>query len=487
MARMVLHLAFELSPVFSRLFRLIIKTMIFPKSWKHSLVQPIPKSGDRSNPSNYRPISITFTISKVFESILNNHFLKHLENNYLLSDHQYGFRRARSTGDLLSYVTSVWSSALRDYGESFVVALDISKAFDRVWHKSLLSKLPSFGFPPSICSLLLNYLSDRSLSVVVDGSVSPPRSINSGVPQGCVLSPTLFLCFINDLLSITSNHIHSYADDSTLHSSTMFPKGPSINSRLASRVDTVSSLNVDLERIASWGTDNLVNFNDQKTQFMLMSLSNLPDDPQIVFKNTVIGPTSTMNLLGLTVSSNLSWKPHIQQIAKSASAKLGILFRCRPYFTCEQLLRIYKGLIRPCLEYCSHVWGGSTSTYILDRVESKAFRLINAPHLTSQLPSLELRRDVASLSLFYRYYFGRCSDELYYCVPGPKYRGRSTRQANASHEFSVEVGSTRIDRYDSCFFPYTGNLWNSLPISVFPSSYNLSSFKCRVYRHFRGT
>merc|ERR1712120_54002 len=115
-----------------------------------------------------------------------------------------------------------------------------------------------------------------------------------------------------------------------------------------------------------------------------MSLSNLADDPQVIFKNTVIRPTKTLNLLGLTISSNLSWKPHLQQIAKSASAKLGILFRCRPFFTCEQLLRIYKGLIRPRLEYCSHVWGGSSSTYLLDRVESKAFRLINAPHLTSQ-------------------------------------------------------------------------------------------------------
>ena len=105
--RVLRECASELSPVISRLFRLIIKTMTFPKSWKHSLVQPIPKSGYRSNPSNYRPISITCTISKVFEIILNDHFLKHLENNSLLSDHQYGFRRARSSGDLLSCVTSI--------------------------------------------------------------------------------------------------------------------------------------------------------------------------------------------------------------------------------------------------------------------------------------------------------------------------------------------------------------------------------------------
>ena len=190
-------------------------------------------------------------------------------------------------------------------------------------------------------------------------------------------------------------------------------------------------------------------------------------------------------MLGVTISSDLSWKPHIQEIAKSASNKLGILFRCRPFFTCEQLLRIYKGLIRPCLEYCSHVWGGSSSTYILDRVESKAFRLINSPNHTSQLPSLQLRRNVASLSLFYRYYFGRCSEELSYCVPRPKSWGRSTRLASASHNYCVDVGPLRIDRYSSCFFPSTAKLWNSLPPSVFPTSYDLSSFKCRVYGHLR--
>ena len=110
--------------------------------WKHALVQPVPKKGGHSNPSNYRPIALTSAVAKVFETLLNSHFIKHLESNNLLSDHQYGFRKARSTGDLLSYLTHVWSSSLRNFGESFVVALDISKAFDRVWHKALLAKLP---------------------------------------------------------------------------------------------------------------------------------------------------------------------------------------------------------------------------------------------------------------------------------------------------------------------------------------------------------
>ena len=141
-----------------RLFRLILKTGTYPSSWKHTLVQPVPKKGDRSNPSNYRPIALSSAIAKVFESILNSHFLNHLEKNLLLSDHQYGFRKARSTGDLLSYLTHLWSSSLRDFGESFVVALDISKAFDRVWHKALLAKLSAYGFTPSLCNLISSYL-----------------------------------------------------------------------------------------------------------------------------------------------------------------------------------------------------------------------------------------------------------------------------------------------------------------------------------------
>ena len=225
--RVLKECAHELSPMLSRLFRLILKTGIYPSSWKHVLVQPVPKKGDRSNPSNYRPIALTSTISKVFETLLNAHFLRHLESHSLLSDHQYGFRKARSTGDILSYLTHVWSSSLRDYGETFAIALDISKAFDRVWHKALFAKLPSFGFPPSLCKLILSFLSNRSISVRVDGASSEPFPISSGVPQGSVLSPTLFLLFINDLLQSTKNPIHSYADDSTLHSSSSFNSPPS--------------------------------------------------------------------------------------------------------------------------------------------------------------------------------------------------------------------------------------------------------------------
>ena len=181
-------------------------------------------------------LSLNSAVAKVFETLLNSHFIKHLESNNLLSDHQYGFRKARSTVDLLSYLTHVWSSSLRNFGESFVVALDISKAFDRVWHKALLAKLPAYDFTPSFCKLISSFLSHHFISVVVDGATSASFPVSSGVPQGSVLSPTLFLLFLNDLLHAIASDVHSFANDSNLHKSSSFQCQPSSNARSQSRL-----------------------------------------------------------------------------------------------------------------------------------------------------------------------------------------------------------------------------------------------------------
>ncbi|KAL7643877.1 UNVERIFIED_CONTAM: hypothetical protein RMT77_005883 [Armadillidium vulgare] len=290
--------ASELAPCLGKLFRLCLSTSTFPSCWKRALIQPVPKKGDPSQPSNYRPISLTFVLSKVFESIVNRKIWKHLNSSNLISDRQYGFRKKRSTGDLLSLLSDSWSSALRGFGESFAVSLDISKASDRVWHKALISK-----FPLSESILLSNFLSGRSIAAVVDGHSSSYKSINSGVPQGSVLSPTLFQIFINDLLSITSSPIHSHADDSTLHYYFQFERLPSQQQLINSRRVALEQLTSDLSLISNWSRENVVFFNASKTQiFHLSTRHNLPHNYDIFFENTQLKPSSVLNILGFFFS-----------------------------------------------------------------------------------------------------------------------------------------------------------------------------------------
>ena len=165
-----------------------------------------------------------------------------------------------------------------------------------------------------------------------------------------------------------------------------------------------------------------------------------------------------------------------------------LFIECLPkqqYFNSAQLFKLYTGLIRPCLEYCSHIWGSSPYTSFLDRAESNVIHLIGNPSLTSTLDPLSLRCKVASLPLFYRYYFGHCSDELAACIPPSMAQPRSTRQASFAHNYCVELSNARINWFSDGFFPSTCHLWNSLPSSVFLASFNLPSFRRQVYHHLR--
>ena len=351
----------ELAPILNKLFQLSNTLGTFHTSWKQAHVFPIPKKGDKSNPLNYRPIPITSIISRTMETIVTKQLLTFLETNNLLSDHQYGFRKARSTSDLLDYAVHVWSSALECSGESRVISLDISKAFDRVWYKSLLAKLPMFGLHHTLINWIGSFLSDRSIAVRVDGFLSNLHSINAGVPQGSVISPVLFILFINDLLTSTSSSTHSFADDTFLSSSFSFNSNDHASTDIPLHRNISASLlsNNYLTVIEKWGKDNLVSFNQSKTKQAVISRKRNQNFPAVFMNgNKLDTPASFTQLgLGLSLSSNLTWKTHIHSLAKYASQKLGFLARARGFFSSSHLLSIYKSQIRLSLEYCSPTSG----------------------------------------------------------------------------------------------------------------------------------
>ena len=204
------------------------------------------------------------------------------------------------------------------------------------------------------------------------------------------------------------------------------------------------------------------------------------DFPPVLMNGHKLNISSSFTQLGISVSSNLTWKPHIISIAKHASQKLGFLSRARGYFS-PQLLTIYKSQIRPSLEYCSNVWGGApkSSLNLLDRVQSKAIRLINNPNLINSLQSFS-HRLVADLSIFYRYFHRHCSQEIKNIIPDPMRHVRTTRSSTQSHLFQVTLPNPRTLAHKSSFIPRTSQLLYSLPPISFPESYNLSSFKSNV-------
>ena len=231
-----------------------------------------------------------------------------------------------------------------------------------------------------------------------------------------------------------------------------------------------------------WGRKWLVDFNAGKTQLVLFDRSKNTGAIDVKMDGSVLEEKTSFKMLGLTFSSKLGWGSYIVSIAKTSSKKIGALIRSMKFLSPEVALYLYKSTIWPCVEYCCHVWAGAPSCYmeLLDKLQKRICRTVG-PSLAASLEPLAHRRNIASLSLFYRYYFCRCSSELAQLVPYSQ--GSSTRYSDRLHDFSVTILRCYKDVYVNSFFPRTARLWNSLPMECFPLTTDLSGFKSRINRY----
>ena len=395
----------------TRIFRSSLKHGYFPSDWKRADVVALHKKKSKSDPGNYRPISLLSIISKVFESLICSRLKKHIDP--LLNKHQFGFRSGHTSMDLLTNMSQRWINQLAEGGEVRAVALDISKAFDKVWHDGLLFKMKRFGISGSILSWFRSYLSDRSQRVVIESSFSDYADVNAGVPQGSVAGPLLFLMFIDDLFDVVDNNLDVFADDSTLWSS--IPE-------ISKRVLVAKSLNSDLVKIAEWATRWIVTYNAGKTELVTFSrkhdtlnfrsrgVKNGKYDsdpshnphPPIQFQSSVIPEGKSFTVVGLTFTSDLSWTAHINKVAVGAKRAVSMLFRAKEYLSKEAVLTLYKSHIRPKMEYLSPIWTGGSQTALnkLNNIQKRVLDYVGS--IGNNLPSLGHRRGVAGLCFIQR-------------------------------------------------------------------------------------
>ena len=341
----------------SYIFNISLSAGIFPDDLKIAKVIPLFKKGEKDKPSNYRPISVLPIVSKIFEKLVNARLITFLENNNVLFEHQYGFRRGYSTKHSLVNLMDQISKCVDNKQVTLGIFLDFAKAFDTIDHDILLQKLQHYGIRGLPLKWFSNYLVNRKQYVFLDGSKSEKEDILCGVPQGSVLGPTLFVIYINDLPKSSSYfHFRLFADDSNLFHT--FESGlHNIN---------LTESNDNLFDVVQWCDANKLTINHNKTKYVLFKNRRYCINVQGVLdiKGNILQKVNCANFIGINIDEHLTWKHHIDEICKKIRKDVGIIYKLRHFVTRQVLMMIYNAFILPHITYGIEVWGGTYTTYL---------------------------------------------------------------------------------------------------------------------------
>ena len=455
------------------LFNMSLRLRKVPKQWKKANIVPIHKKDERNEIKNYRPVSLLSVVGKIMERIVFKYCYNFFKDNFVISVNQSGFLPGRSTVTQLLEVHHEFCKAVDEGKEIRVIFLDISKAFDRVWHRGLLYKLKKSGIRGGLLEWFKNYLSDRLQRVIINGQVSEWLEILAGVPQGSVLGPLLFLIFIDDIVHTVEHcKIRLFADDTCLFL------------EVDNRINTANQLNGDLGNIGNWSNQWLVNFSPTKTKSLI--ISNKVDahlNPPILLFDQAIEEVQSHMYLGLRFSNNLKWKHHINDIAQNARKKLNSMIPLKYKLDKKSLEIMYTSFVLPTMEYASIVWGGTYDCDIvkLENIHVDAIRLITGATARSNIVNLykevsfqnmNTRINNASLSMMYKIVNGLAPTYLCDLVTNENVNKRyNLRQTKALKETQC-----RLETYSRSFFPRSIKLWNNLPEEL-RSLNSISEFK----------
>lgn len=444
-----------------------IDTSTLPSEWKSSVVTPIYKKGDKLNAENYRPISLTSVVCKTMERIIVDRMIKFLLANSIVSESQHGFMPGRSIATNLLLCLNDWTKLL-DRGEPVdIIYLDFEKAFDRVPLERLVYKLEHYGIRGQLLSWISAFLFNRSFHVRVNNCLSDKKSVLSGVPQGSVLGPVLFVIFINDLLDSISSPKSCYADDTKLYNNP---------------VTNYQEIKEDLNRIQQWCDTWMLTLNKSKCVVLHMGFNN----PRINYslEEVPLRPVACHVDLGITITEDLKWESHIINITKKANT---LIYLIKKSFVCVSpplLTKIYKTYVRPILEFGAVIWSPYfiKDISLLENVQRRFTKipksLKNLPYddrlKLLQLPTLTDRRSRGDLIETYKILSG-----CYTCKSVNDLFQINTESYTRGHYLKLKKDNFKKLSRENFFSVRVCNLWNRLSHNTIDST-GINMFKNRL-------
>ncbi len=356
----------------------MLYTGIFPEKLKIAKIIPIYKKGDSSILSNYRPISLLPTISKIFERVIYNQLYRYFNHNNLLSEEQYGFRAEHSTELAAIKLVDYIMHQMDDCKIPVNIYLDLSKAFDTLDFDILLHKLNYYGVADKSNNLIKTYLTNRQQCVKFENSISKYAFIKTGVPQGSILGPLLFSIYINDLVKIGNKFKYiMYADDTTLY----------FNLEDFEQTNLEANIMMELDKVNVWLSVNKLSLNIKKTKLMIFHTRQRHIKPiSLTLNNVDIERVPSFNFLGIHLDENINWKCHVDMLTNKLSKIMGILNRLKHIYPQQVLLTLYNTLFISHINYGLLLWG--THIERVEKVQKKVIRIITYSSYTAHTEPL---------------------------------------------------------------------------------------------------
>ena len=465
----------QLSAPLAYLYSQCMEFSYLPPDWLRAYITPVFKKGDPSCPLNYRPIALTCTICKIMEVIIKDQLLNYFLRRNLISKHQHGFLSKHSTTTNLLEATHDWIVSFTDCCNIDVVYIDFSRAFDSIVFNKLLAKLEHYGITGKLLKFISAFLHNREQCVVLDNCFSSVTDVLSGVPQGSVLGPVLFLIFINDVSStcVGQAKLKLFADDVKLYSSFNVD------------VFNCGDLQQSLDLLSSWANSWQLSINISKCSVLSIHHKSKSFTPQPYYINGFqLTNSSSVTDLGILVDSRLTFISHISNILTKATQRAGVFFRGFSSRHPSLMKKAFVTYIRPSLEFNTNIWNPSKK-YLIDKLENiqRRFtkRVPSLSHLSYserlralELEPLELRRLHFDLIQYYKVLNNlTCIEPNSYFHPHypPPSSRNPTPFLQKSSNSNLCLHSTFFHRYLDC--------WNALPVLV-KQAPSLASFKRQI-------